>query len=146
MIYFTIETTQKGEFNYKMWKIIILLFFLTGCSPKNTDVLKITVSLSENVTQQSYLIVIDPLESPQHIDFLPTEYGNIYATKSNLTNGIELTVERDLLYNLSVYRAQDDFEQSVNKREYLDFVEEQVAKVELTFDKADTHYVLILDN
>ncbi|SEO39896.1 hypothetical protein SAMN04488134_10735 [Amphibacillus marinus] len=129
-----------------MWKIIILLFFLTGCSPKNTDVLKITVSLSENVTQQSYLIVIDPLESPQHIDFLPTEYGNIYATKSNLTNGIELTVERDLLYNLSVYRAQDDFEQSVNKREYLDFVEEQVAKVELTFDKADTHYVLILDN
>lgn len=123
----------------------LLLFLLIGCSTTNDDkISNVTFSLSGELDNQQYLLVVVPVDPPQYIDFLPFDYGNYFLIDSD--NPVQTTLERDLTYNISVYSTTAGFYEGLSKQRYLEYTEELVTdNIDVSFNQENAHYTIDLN-
>lgn len=88
----------------KIIKIITFVFFifLTSCiDTKDVYLSTVNVKLKNSSTKHAFLIEINAVEEPQHLDFVPTGNANIFLTDKH--QEATTTLERNITYNIKVY-------------------------------------------
>ncbi|NBJ69422.1 MULTISPECIES: hypothetical protein [Clostridia] len=128
--------------------IALFMFFVSsGCSSSNSSTnpnsnpdekgtIEAAIHINDPNLEETYIIRVRPEETPIYVDFKSGDYYAVYEEK-----GVTLTLEKDLLYQISVYSANEQLDADY-KGILSNYVDEELANMNHRFNK-DTKTLVI---
>ncbi|WP_077296402.1 hypothetical protein [Virgibacillus pantothenticus] len=129
---------------------LFMLFVSFGCSNSNSSsnpnsnhdekgTIEAVININDPDLEETYIIRVRPEETPTYVDFKSGDYYAVYEEQ-----GLTLTLEKNLLYQISVYSASEQLDADYKGVLY-NYVGEELANMEHRFNKNTKTLVIDLE-
>lgn len=110
---------------------VFLVFY--GCAnPEEDFISTVEVKIKDPSPSHAFIIEVNAVEQPQHMDFVAKENANLFLTDKHQKVTIEL--ERNLVYNIKVYRTFSSYRAEIKKGNYRPYMNDLIYENEQSFD------------
>lgn len=129
----------------KFTKIIFLLltlFLIYGCtSSKDKHISSVEIKFKETSINHTFIIEINPLDQPQHLDYIAMENANLFHTNKN--QEATIIFERNIRYNIKIYKTSSNNYSDIKEGNYKPYMNNVIYENEHSFN--DEMDVLIIE-